>query len=133
MSFATEDFKEKIRDKHLRPAFERDVTEFTHTRFYTRRWGDRAEMAAKIMTALAMGSVSVGLWNEDASRACMLTSLLLKAGNLTLLAIANVLKKRASKSTERLNATLHTIGLDTVMPNANEDVSQESTPPVIHE
>ena len=128
MSLATEEFKEQIRELHLRPAILRDVAEFTCMRFHNRKWGERMEMLAKITTVLAMASVSAGLWSTEASRACMLASLLLKASNLTLLAVSSVLKKRSSLSTDQLNRTLHSIGIDTLQhiepESKNMDASQ---------
>lgn len=131
MSFATEEFKEQIRDQYLRPAFRRDIAEFSTTRFYNRKWGERMEVIAKITTALAMGCVGIGLWSPDTSRACMLASLLLKSSNLTLLAVSSVLKKRASHSTDQLNSTLRTIGIDDIVPHMIERDSKNlnSVPP----
>jgi len=117
MSFATEEFKEQIKAAHLRPAFDRDVGDFTNTRFQNRKWGERLDLLATVFTSLAMGSVSLGLWSESISRPCMFVSLLLKAGNLTLLATSNVLKKRAGQSTTQLNHTLKAVGIDTHIPN----------------
>jgi hypothetical protein len=136
MSFATEEFKEQIRTEHLRPAFQRDVEDFTDTRFANRKWGERLELVATVCTALAMGSISIGLWSEELSRTSMFASLLLKAGNLTLLTVANVLKKRASRSTDQLNHTLKSVGIDTHIPNVAEDTSTAkniSNPPTPHE